>query len=338
MLTRSLGHRPEVEIEIDRVDLQSGDALLLCSDGLWGYVPDSDIATVATDTSLSVQTTAETLLHQALAAGGQDNIGIEFIRIGTAAPALISSVGKPQDQAPDKSRRNQLWLAIGLLLLGGCGGLGYLVYSQNWFSKFGALSPKDPAPKPKTPPGTQPVPRTSYSEAHSPHAAGNDSQTPAHKDQTSGQIGVVGDIPESVGDHKPPLNSRVWRHVSIKRSEQPACFDLAKPGVTEVYSEVGVNINEALDQHPELRPNVPKGGIETHKMESRIKAACGDFEVVVILPKKAGGIAPAREAPESTKPTEQQSHPNQQPSQDPQAQMLLPARPEQSPGRLPGPG
>jgi len=338
VLTRSLGHRPEVEIEIDRVDLQSGDALLLCSDGLWGYVLDSDIATVATDTSLSVQTTAETLLHQALAAGGQDNIGIEFIRIGTASPALASPAIKPHDHAAEKGRRNQMWLAIGLLLLGGCGGLGYLAYSQNWFSKFGGLTPKDPVHKAEIPPGPQRVPGPTPSEPHSTHAGGQDKHTPAPKNQASGQIGVVGDIPESVEDHKPPPNSRVWRHVSIKRSEQPACFDLARPGVTEVYSEVGVDINEALDQHPELRPHVPNGGIETHKMEPRIKAACGDFEVVVVLPKKAGGIPPAREAPESAKPTEQQSHPNQQPSQDPQAEMLPPARPEQSPARLPEPG
>lgn len=92
LLTRSLGHRPEVEIEIDRVPLEPGDALLLCSDGLWGYVPQADIAAVATDPNLSAQTVADTLLHQALAAGGQDNIGIEFARleIPTSAPPPVN--------------------------------------------------------------------------------------------------------------------------------------------------------------------------------------------------------------------------------------------------------
>lgn len=87
VLTRSLGHSPQVELEIDRLPLESGDALLLCSDGLWGYVADADIAAVTTDASLAPQTVADRLLALAMAAGGHDNIGIEFIRVGPGGPA-----------------------------------------------------------------------------------------------------------------------------------------------------------------------------------------------------------------------------------------------------------
>ena len=157
VLTRSLGHRPEVEMEVDRVSLQMGDALLLCSDGLWGYVAEDDIAAVVIDASLSVQTIANTLLHQALAAGGHDNIGIEFIRIEVGASNLAMSLtaaggilNSQRVHTPDFSgnsamveRRTtrahkQQILAIMLLLLGGCGYLAYAIFSHNWPFSHGA--------------------------------------------------------------------------------------------------------------------------------------------------------------------------------------------------------
>ena len=45
VLTRSLGHQPEVDIDMTMVQLATGDTLLLCSDGLWGYVEEQQIAT-----------------------------------------------------------------------------------------------------------------------------------------------------------------------------------------------------------------------------------------------------------------------------------------------------
>ncbi|MFC5865221.1 protein phosphatase 2C domain-containing protein [Acidicapsa dinghuensis] len=156
VLTRSLGHRPEVEIEIDHILLQPGDSLLLCSDGLWGYVHDADFATVATDPSLSVQTAARLMLDQALAAGGPDNIGIEFIRIEGGAPispALprpiipttapagpISGAIHIPPKTSNKLRTLEL-IALALLLIGGS---GYLVFAHqvgNW--PFNSHKPVD---------------------------------------------------------------------------------------------------------------------------------------------------------------------------------------------------
>lgn len=147
VLTRSLGHRPEVEIEIDHVLLQPGDSLLLCSDGLWGYVHDVDIATVATDPSLSVQTAARLMLDQALAAGGPDNIGIEFIHIegGNPIPAAIPrppapaamlapAIGaplKPEKKVPGKARTLEV-IALALLVVGGSGYLLFAHQVRRW--------------------------------------------------------------------------------------------------------------------------------------------------------------------------------------------------------------
>lgn len=85
VLTRSLGHWQEVEIDLQKVSLQEGDTLLLCSDGLWGYVPGESIHRVVADRGLTVAAAAQRLLKLALDAGGHDNVGIELARVKVAA-------------------------------------------------------------------------------------------------------------------------------------------------------------------------------------------------------------------------------------------------------------
>jgi serine/threonine protein phosphatase PrpC len=43
-LTRALGQSPDVVVDLLPIELRPGDRLLLCSDGLHGYVSDSVIA------------------------------------------------------------------------------------------------------------------------------------------------------------------------------------------------------------------------------------------------------------------------------------------------------
>lgn len=93
VLTRSIGHRPEVEIEISILPMMPGDSLLLCSDGLWGYVPELQIESIAVNTSGPLQETAQGLFELAMAAGGHDNIGIEMARLHQpAAPSEFPTI------------------------------------------------------------------------------------------------------------------------------------------------------------------------------------------------------------------------------------------------------
>ncbi len=176
VLTRSLGHRPEVEIEIDHVVLQPGDSLLLCSDGLWGYVHDADIATVATDPGLSVQTAARLMLDQALAAGGPDNIGIEFIHIdgsGAIPPAIPRTIPSPAVSAGPTGVPGQQWknipykartlelVAVALLVVGGAGYLLFAHHVRGWPFNI----PKTPEIKTNENPA-QPTPDASSKPEH----------------------------------------------------------------------------------------------------------------------------------------------------------------------------
>lgn len=82
MLTRCLGHEPNVRVDIREVPLEVGDSLLLCSDGLWGYVADEEIERVVADSTLDPEAASKALLELALAAGGHDNVGIQLARVG----------------------------------------------------------------------------------------------------------------------------------------------------------------------------------------------------------------------------------------------------------------
>jgi protein phosphatase len=73
VITRALGMRDTVVVEINRYPVGDGDRYLLCSDGLSGMIPDEEIAVaLAADSELD-QLVAQ-LVDQANKRGGTDNI------------------------------------------------------------------------------------------------------------------------------------------------------------------------------------------------------------------------------------------------------------------------
>jgi serine/threonine protein phosphatase PrpC len=80
VLTRSLG-QPNVELELAEMDWAPGDALLLCSDGLWGYISEEALREAACAPAGTADEMADRLLDLALEAGGGDNISIIFLRL-----------------------------------------------------------------------------------------------------------------------------------------------------------------------------------------------------------------------------------------------------------------
>jgi PPM family protein phosphatase len=75
VLTRALGVPEYIHPDFMTVPVQRGDRLLLCSDGLHGYVEDSDIRSLMRkDKTPAILT--EHLIQLALEAGGEDNITV----------------------------------------------------------------------------------------------------------------------------------------------------------------------------------------------------------------------------------------------------------------------
>ncbi len=84
-LTRWLGAdsdaKPWSESSVQTITPAGRGWLLLCSDGLWNYLPDAaDIAQRCT--GLAAAAAARVLVEYALAAGGQDNITVAIVPIG----------------------------------------------------------------------------------------------------------------------------------------------------------------------------------------------------------------------------------------------------------------
>lgn len=87
-LTRWLGadseSKPWSDSSVQTITADGPGALLLCSDGLWNYLPDAaDIAQFYSGTD--AKSAARALTEYALAAGGQDNITVVIIPIGGAS-------------------------------------------------------------------------------------------------------------------------------------------------------------------------------------------------------------------------------------------------------------
>jgi protein phosphatase len=67
------GNTPEVRVEVHKVHLEAGDAVLICSDGLTNKVPDDVIASVLR-TEPDPEQACQQLVARANEAGGEDNI------------------------------------------------------------------------------------------------------------------------------------------------------------------------------------------------------------------------------------------------------------------------
>jgi protein phosphatase len=102
IISRSLGGRPEVEVEFTDTPMaiQDGDLFVLCSDGLHGLVTEMEIARIAS--SMPPAEAVRKLIDRANEEGGHDNITAEILLIGAqaAAPDRFELVKPPVGHTP----------------------------------------------------------------------------------------------------------------------------------------------------------------------------------------------------------------------------------------------
>ena len=77
IITRAVGIEHIVDVEIDIVDINNNDKLLICTDGLNGYVLDADVLKAVNEYGDS---SAEKLVEIANAAGGRDNVTVVIVQ------------------------------------------------------------------------------------------------------------------------------------------------------------------------------------------------------------------------------------------------------------------
>lgn len=77
LVTRALGSKPAVEVDVFEGEIGTGDTLLLCSDGLTGRVSDAEISAVAQQHP--PEEAARLLVARANERGGNDNISVLIV-------------------------------------------------------------------------------------------------------------------------------------------------------------------------------------------------------------------------------------------------------------------
>ena len=94
VLTNALGgSNADVQVDTDRIQLEDGDRLLLCSDGLTDHLDDGSIASILLETTRSSDA-CERLVQRALDAGGHDNVTVIV-----AAYEIPEQAGRPRSSA-----------------------------------------------------------------------------------------------------------------------------------------------------------------------------------------------------------------------------------------------
>jgi len=80
VLVRVLGREPEVDVDLSEVPVQTGDYVLLCSDGLTRMVPESELAKAITEFR-EPQRICDYLIAAANGNGGADNITVVVVEV-----------------------------------------------------------------------------------------------------------------------------------------------------------------------------------------------------------------------------------------------------------------
>lgn len=76
IITRSVGYQEEVEADLFYLDLEPGDSLVMCTDGLTNLVEDSFIYDTVKKSSGNLEQACKVLVSEANEKGGDDNITV----------------------------------------------------------------------------------------------------------------------------------------------------------------------------------------------------------------------------------------------------------------------
>ncbi|MEO0600924.1 MAG: Stp1/IreP family PP2C-type Ser/Thr phosphatase [Myxococcota bacterium] len=80
ILLRTVGTERDIDIDIFRVEVETGDRVLMCSDGLWGEVEDRDMESIL-NTYADPRIASRELVRAAHHGGGKDNVTLMIVEI-----------------------------------------------------------------------------------------------------------------------------------------------------------------------------------------------------------------------------------------------------------------
>jgi protein phosphatase len=92
VITRAIGYHAEVDADFFEEELQPGDVLLLCSDGLHGQVHEPEMGAIVASAP-NLKEAAQQLINLANERGGPDNVSVLLVKVlelGTPLPNLLA--------------------------------------------------------------------------------------------------------------------------------------------------------------------------------------------------------------------------------------------------------
>ncbi len=110
-ITRALGIRPAVKVDVNQEVVKKGDLFLFCSDGLSSMLSDDEILEVLL-ANQNLEKAAAALIARANAEGGDDNITVVLVRVleadseGNEKPTLFATV--PEETEVEAVAADQL--------------------------------------------------------------------------------------------------------------------------------------------------------------------------------------------------------------------------------------
>lgn len=131
VITRALGSAPHTRPDLYEINVEAGDRLLLCSDGLTTMLHDSEIEAIMSRT-WDPQHCAAQLVGEAVAAGGYDNVTVVVANVEGFAEARRKKL----------ARKTKLSLAlVGVLFVALIAGAGFALH--HWVSSSSYLAEND---------------------------------------------------------------------------------------------------------------------------------------------------------------------------------------------------
>lgn len=110
LITRAVGIKNNVKVDLFAFHIEQGDTFLICSDGLCGLVGDKEIVSILQMENL--QGAARTLVGRALDEGGSDNITALLVRVVEAPSDDKVDAGAEEVSFPHRNLLYRFWKSL----------------------------------------------------------------------------------------------------------------------------------------------------------------------------------------------------------------------------------
>ena len=99
-LNRAMGMHPKCELDYQAVPLEVGQFFILCTDGVYNFVQEADFIRILNNHKEDLQQAAQALIAHALAAGSNDNLSVQLLRVDEVPKAASQQIKQQAEALP----------------------------------------------------------------------------------------------------------------------------------------------------------------------------------------------------------------------------------------------